>query len=322
MRRDIAIGLLCALVMSLLTIAAAPTAAHRRMALITTGSAKDSAWNRLAFEAATAIQDKHGWILGYTAADEAAAYKSALRDYANEGYNLIICHDARYLNAAREIATQFPNSMIVVSGSADGGRGIATLDIRLWDASYLCGVLAARLVPDGPAGIVGPRKPITVTRMFDAFVNGLRSVKPAYPVEYKYVARPNDPAQTKHATRRLIDKHGVKVIFQNTGAAAAVFEAASGVYVFGANSNQNRISPTVVPASAVIDMQLIFRTLTNAVEDETFEPKTYTHNLVTGGVDIWLNPAVADKWPAGTLQQLEKTKQAIIAGQIDVLKAR
>lgn len=327
MPRNIAIRSLCTLAMSLLTIGAAapghhPPTAHRRMALLTTGSVKDSAWNRLAFEAATAIQDEHGWIFGYTAADDATAYKAALSKYAEEGYDLIICHDAAYLNAAREIAPRFPNSNIVVSGSADAGGGVATLDIRLWEASYLCGAVAARLVPDGPAGIVGPRKPVTVSKTLAAFVNGLRSVKPGYPVEYKYVARPNDPAQTKHATRRLIDKHGVKVIFQNIGAAAAVFEAASGVYVFGANSNPNRISPTVVPASAVIDMELIFRKLTKAVEEQTFEPKTYTHSLASGGVDIVLNPAVADKWPAGTLQHLDKTKRAIIAGRINVLKAR
>lgn len=327
MPRNIVVRSLCTLAMSVLTIAAAapdhsPPAAHRRMALLTTGSVKDSAWNRLAFEAATAIQDEGTWTFGYTAADDATAYEAALSGYAKEGYNLIICHDAAYSNAARKIAPGSLDSNIVVSGSADSGRGVATLDIRLWEASYLCGVLAARLVPDGPAGIVGPRRPVTVSKTLAAFVNGLRSVKRGYPVEYKYVARPNDPAQTRHATRRLIDRYGVKVIFQSTGAAAAVFEAARGVYVFGANSNQNRISPTVVPASAVIDMELIFRKLTKAVEDETFEPKTYTHSLVSGGVDIVLNPAFADKWPAGTLQHLDKTKRAIIAGRIDVLKAQ
>src|SRR5262249_6786127 len=153
-----------------------------------------------------------------------------------------IAHGSEYAKAAREVAADFPGTKFVVTGSSDAGDGVATLDFRLWEATYLCGVLGAKLVPGGPAGLMGGQDFVTVRRTIDAFANGARSVQPGYPTFAQYVGSWDDVAKAQQTAKSLIATRGVKVFFQNTDAAATgVFEAArgAGIVAFGCNSNQN-----------------------------------------------------------------------------------
>lgn len=296
-----------------------------RCALLTPGRENDGGWNQLAYEAARALEGEGGIRLSHTHAPNATAFTSDLRDYAQQGCDLVICHGGEYVKAARQIARRFPQARIVVTGSAEGGDGIATLDFQLWQASYLCGVLAARLEPDGPAGLIGAQNFKTVKNTLDAFVHGLRSVRPDYPVFYQYTGSWDDVAKARQTARSLIETYRVRVIFQNTDAAAAgVFDAARSaqpaVYAFGCNSAQHSLAPDVVPASAVIDVQRAFRELADAVRAGRFEARNYAHTLATGGVTVTLNPAFESRWPAGTMELFERARSEIVAGRLDVLR--
>lgn len=300
-----------------------------RVALLLPGKENDHGWNQLAFEAAKSLETDGTATLSHTNAPNATAFKSDLRDYAQQGYDLIICHGGEFAKAAREIARQFPKSHIVVTGSAEGGDGIASLDFQLWQATYLCGVLAAKLSPDGPAGVVGGQNFSTVKNTLDAFVNGARSVRPGYKADFQYVGSWDDVAKAKQTARSLIDTYKSRVIFQNTDAAAAgIFDAAkeaspdggNPIFVFGCNSDQSPLGGAIVPASAVIDMKAAFHQLAETVRAGKFEPKVYGHDLKTGGVGVVLNPAFKDRWPAGALDSLAKAREAIVSGKIDVLK--
>lgn len=305
--------------------APAPAGEATRVALLLPGRENDRGWNQLAYEAAKALETSHGATVSHTNVPNTTAFKSDLRDYAQQGYDLIICHGGEFAKAAKEIARQFPKTRIVVTGSAEGGDGIASLDFKLWEATYLCGMLAAELSPDGPAGVIGAQNFSTVKNTMDAFVNGARSARKDYRTDYQYVGSWDDVAKAKLTARSLIDAYRARVLFQNTDAAAAgVFDAAKEsnppVLVFGCNSDQNGMAPEVVPASAIIDMKKAFAHLMDLVRDGKFEAKAYTHDLASGGVDIVLNPAFKDRWPAGAMERMEAAKARIQSGKLDVLR--
>lgn len=314
-----------AVCLALLTGLAATAAGQTgtlRVALLLPGRENDGGWNQLAFEAARALESDSVKV-SHTNTPNAAAFKSDLRDYAQQKFDLVICHGGEFVKAAREIARQFPDTHIVVTGSGEGGDGLTTLDFRLWEATYLCGVLAARLAPRGDVGVIGAQNFSTVKNTLDAFANGVRSVAPERPVHYEYTGSWDDIAKARQTTRSLIDAFRVTVIFQNTDAAArGVFDAAKGVYAFGSNSDQSPLAPEVVPASAVIDMKRTFKLLVEDLRAGRLERRTYAHDLSSGGVNVVLNPAFKDKWPPGALEAMEAARRAISAGEIDVLKPK
>jgi len=296
-----------------------------RVALLHPGRETDGGWNQLAYQALMKLHDATGAEVRHTFSPSSATFKSDLRDYAQQGYTLVICHGSEYVKAAREVAASFPATKFVVTGSADAGGGVATIDFRLWEATYLCGLLGAKLVPAGPAGLIGGQDFMTVRNTMNAFANGAKSVRADYQAYSQFVGSWDDVAAAQQTARSLIETRGVKVIFQNCDAAAqGVFQAAAGaeVFAFGANSDQNAISPGVVPASAVIDMEKAFELVLKSIEAGDFEAKAYVGDLKSGVIDVVLNPEFAQRWPPGALHDFEEAKAGIIEGKLDVLAGK
>src|SRR5262249_40694261 len=153
-------------------------AAPLKVALLHPGRENDRGWNQLAYEALMKLGSKPGVTVKHAYVPNESNFKSDMRAFAGQGYGLVICHGGEYVKAAKQVAADFPKTQFVVTGSADAGEGVATLDFRLWEATYLCGMLAAAMVPDGPAGIIGGTDSAPVRQTLDAFANGARAVKP------------------------------------------------------------------------------------------------------------------------------------------------
>lgn len=299
-----------------------PPNAAMRVALLHPGRENDGGWNELAVTALKRLQDRMGATIRHTYAPNKSTYKSDLRDYAAQGYTLVVGHGSEFVKSAREVAPGFPGTAFLVTGSADAGDGVATLDFRLWEATYICGVLAAHLAPDGPAGLIGGQDFVTVRKTMDAFANGARSVRPDYPTFAQYVGSWDDVARAEQTARAQIETRKVKIIFQNTDAAArGIFSAAaeSGVLVFGCNSDQNALSPRIIPASAVIHMERGFELVLADIRRGQFAPKVYVCDLKSGVIDVELNPAFKDRWPVGAIEAGKLARGAIIEGTLDVL---
>lgn len=301
------------------TTASAPVL---RIALLHPGRENDGGWNELAYHALLQLRDAGVAQVQHTLTINRATFKSEMRDYAQSGCQIVIAHGSEYVKAAREIAREFPRTKFVVTGSGDGGEGVVTLDFRLWEATYLCGVLAAGLAPGGPAGLIGAEDIVTVRRTMDAFARGAQSVEPTYRVYAQYVGSWDDIARAQQTARSLIETRGVKVIFQNVDAAArGVFEAASaaGVLAFGCNSDQSALAPTLVPASAVIRMDLAFRRLADDVRQDRWTDGSVSCDLRSGLIDVLINPAFSQRINAATRGAFERARAAIVAGGLDVL---
>ena len=108
---------------------------------------------------------------------------------------------------------------------------------------------------------------------FLAFEAGVHAVKPSTRVLTSYVGSWEDASTAKEQAIAQI-RRGVDVIFQNADAAGlGVFQAAresKGVYVFGANADQNGVAPDVIIASVAIDLPHAFLIVARSVKAGTF----------------------------------------------------
>ena len=105
---------------------------------------------------------------------------SAARQYAAQGYNIIIGHGAQYKNMVLEMAGEFPNVTFAFGTSAEvGPKNVFTYMPESEETGYLNGVIAGLSTKSNIVGYVGPVDGGDAARYGRGFVLGVQSVNPA-----------------------------------------------------------------------------------------------------------------------------------------------
>ena len=104
---------------------------------------------------------------------------SAARQYAAQGYNIIIGHGAQYKNMILEMADEFPNVTFAFGTSAEvGPKNVFTYMPESEETGYLNGVIAGLTTKSNIIGYVGPVDGGDAARYGRGFVLGIQSVNP------------------------------------------------------------------------------------------------------------------------------------------------
>ena len=83
---------------------------------------------------------------------------AAIRDYASQGYNLIIAHGSQYGSSLQEIAPDFPRPVFAWGTTVDtfGQPNIFAYQASAEEGGFVNGVMAATLSKSNVIGVVGP----------------------------------------------------------------------------------------------------------------------------------------------------------------------
>ncbi|MGH7789577.1 MAG: BMP family protein [Candidatus Binatia bacterium] len=302
---------------------AAGAPATFKVALLSPGPVSDAGWNALAYEGLLAIRDQLGAEIAQVQTKTPADFESGFRDFAQRGFNLIFGHGFEFQDAAAAVAPGFPKTVFITTSGNTVRPNVAPLRFMLEEATYLEGMLTGLLSKTGKAGAVGGMAIPSVTSTIQAYEAGAKSVRPDFVVMTSYVGNWEDVGAAKEASLALIQQ-GADFLFHNADAAGlGVFQAAQdrGVYAFGANKNQNDVAPTVVLASAVIDIPRAFVAVARQVKDGTFVAQIEKMGMKDGVVSLQWNAALAAKVPADAKAKVDAAQQAILAGTLIVPSA-
>ena len=104
--------------------------------------------------------------------DDAAA---AIRDYATQGYDLVIAHGSQYGSSLQEIAPDFPETSFAWGTTVDtfGQPNIFAYEAASQEGGYVNGVLAATLSNSKVIGVVGPIETGDAKLYVDGFKAGV-----------------------------------------------------------------------------------------------------------------------------------------------------
>jgi len=299
-----------------------------KIALLCTGSVTDGGWNQLAKEGIDQVARTLGAKVSVLQKVSQEKAGDELRDYAAEGYHLVIAHGYEYLNPAAEAAKSAGTMAIVVCGADVAKPGIVTIDFDLSHASYQVGILAARLSKTGKLGFIGGAPIPSVKACYRGFLAGARSVRPDATVAETYTSW-DQPQQSKAQTEALLAQ-GVDAIYPDVDAASrGVFEAIAAhnakggarAWVFGcvADQNANPICTDAMPASAVINLGETFLALAKAVQAGTFTPGLRREDLARGTCVLILNPALLGTVVTPALKaEVESAGVKLAAGEIAI----
>ncbi|MBI4581307.1 MAG: BMP family protein [Planctomycetes bacterium] len=273
------------------------------------GSTADAGWYYSAKGGAVRIGRELKLVEPVSVIENVAASqrKAALRDYARNGYALVICHGYEFNQPVKEIAADFPATTFIVSGYDQPSDDFGSIVYQLGEAAYLCGAVAAQVSQTGCVGFIAAQQVPPVELCYHGFRSGFLKYRSdgrvREPVYINGVNPWEDSAAAKVKTQALLgtsDPCTIDVLFQNADAASrGVFEAveqhAGGapVFVFGANRDQNGTTATSkVLASAVIRVDEAFLRVARQVRAGTYKPRVESQTVATGVIDCVLNPSL------------------------------
>ncbi|MFQ5434654.1 MAG: BMP family ABC transporter substrate-binding protein, partial [Anaerolineae bacterium] len=147
-----------------------------KVAVVMPSATNDLAFSQSMFDALTNIQNEMGaenfefvFADGMFVVDDAAA---AVRDWAGQGYDLIIAHGSQYGASLQEIAPDFPDVSFAwgTAGDTFGQPNIYAYEANSQEGGYVNGVLAASLSKSGTIGVVGPLEVGDAKLYVDGFI--------------------------------------------------------------------------------------------------------------------------------------------------------
>ena len=296
-----------------------------RIAIVMPSATTDLAWSQSIYDALVQIQADNGgeeaieiaYTEGMFNVTDAAA---ALRDYAADGYNMVIAHGTQFGTSLFEIAPDFPDTSFaygtaVNTGANEGLENVFAYEARAEEGGYVNGVLAASLSESGIIGVVGPVEAGDAKLYIDGFIAGAMATNPDGVVNVSYTGSFGDTALAAEAANVHIDA-GADVL---TGSAQQVVGAVgvakeAGVPWLGTQSDQSPLAPEIVVASQLYDWIPTVMDMIEKHQAGEMGGASYKLTLAEGGLVMSYAEGVSEEAVAAA----EAAVAAITAGEIAI----
>ncbi len=288
-----------------------------RVALLTPGPISDQAWNGGAYKGLQRIRDSLGAEISNVQTKTPAEFEENFRQYASQGYNLVIGHGFEFQDAALRVAEEFPKTVFIVTSGDRNSPNVAGINFAFQDGAYLAGLVAGAMTRSNTIGVIGGTELPPVKTSFDAFASGAKSVNPNVKVLTSYLGNWDDVSAGREQALAQIGQ-GADVIFQNADAAGlGVFQAvreSRDVFIIGANSDQNSLAPGVTLGSVVIDLPHALLSIAREVHDGLFVSRPITYGAKDNVVRLVLNPQLTSRIPPAALLAVDSVQKRLVAG--------
>ncbi len=302
----------------------APAAEPFRVAVVMPSAINDLAFSQSMYDALIRVQEEMGgpdnFEIVYSESmfvvDDAAA---AIRDYATQGYDLVIAHGSQYGSSLQEIAPDFPETAFAWGTTVDtfGQPNIFAYEAASQEGGYVNGVLAATLSTSNVIGVIGPIETGDAKLYVDGFKAGALATKPDAQVNVNYIGSFSDVALASESATTQISA-GADVL---SGTAQMVVGAIgkaeeANVLWFGTQSNQSSLAPSIVVSSQVYHWEVMLKEMIGLIQAGTLGGQSFTANLENGGEVIEFNSDYALPEEAKALA--DETIKGIIDGTITI----
>jgi basic membrane protein A len=298
-----------------------------RVAVVMPSAINDLAFSQSMYDALIAMQKKMGgpdkmemvYSENMFVVDDAAA---AIRDYASQGYDLVIAHGSQYGSSLQEIAPDFPDTAFAWGTTVDtftdqGINNVFAYEARAEQGGYVNGVMAASLTKTNIIGIIGPIETGDAKLYVDGFVAGAKATNPDVLVNVNWIGSFSDVALASEAANTHISA-GADIL---SGTAQMVVGAIgvakeNGVLWFGTQSSQTSLASDIVVANQVYEWTVVLDDIFNLIEQGTLGGKSYALTLENNGLVIDYNPDF--DMPDDVKNLAQMTIQGIVDGSISV----
>lgn len=280
------------------------------------GSPVENAWNSVLHKALQDAAAEGAIEYVFSEGVSGTDYPRAMREYAEQGHQLIIGEAYAVEKQAREVAADYPETAFVLGSSGkEEGDNFGVFGTWNHDGAYLAGMLAGKMTQSNVVGSVGAMPIPEVNMLINAFAAGVKAVNPEARHLVTFIGTFFDPPKAREAGLAQIDA-GADILFgERIGTADAARER--GIKAVGSLIDYTPRYPETVFANALWGFRPILDAALADVAAGKPVGRDYTAYglLKEGGSDIAYAKGVA---PAEAEAAMEAKRAEIKAGSFEV----
>jgi|TARA_Y100000782_G_scaffold49688_1_gene55441 basic membrane lipoprotein Med (substrate-binding protein (PBP1-ABC) superfamily) len=243
-------------------------------------------------------------------------YERVMREYAENGSDLIVGEVFGVERAARKVAADYPETAFLMGSSfAPDGENFSVFDNFIHEPSYLVGMAAGKATESNKIGMVGGFAIPEVNRLMHAFMAGAKSVNPDVEFMVTFINSWYDPPKAKEAAFAMIDNGADIMYAERFGVSDAAKER--GILAVGNVIDTAADYPGTILGSALWHMEATIDHAIEAVKAGEFKAEDYGKYsyMEFGGGSVVLDPALL---PDGTVEEVEAKQAEILDGSFTV----
>lgn len=260
-----------------------------KVATVLTGPINDAGWNESAYKGLLKAKETLGVEVAYTENVPQPDFETAIRDYADKGYDLIIAHGFEFTDAAKAVAPNYPDiQFAVVNGSVAQEPNLGSFRFDTPQVGFLAGAFAGLITKSNVVGMIGGMKFPHIQDSLTGFEAGAKYVNPDVKVLQAYTESWTDIPKGKETALAMIDQ-GADVVCTNANQVGlGGIEAAKerGVYAIGYIDDQYKVAPGTVPVSAIQSVEDLVVKIIEMAKAEPIKPQTYLLGAKDGVVRL------------------------------------
>jgi basic membrane protein A len=297
------------------------------IALVTDALFSDAGWGAFGYNAAQVLNSKYDHEVDFKDDVPIPDIETTLRDYAAEGYDMIIAQGFEWGDPAVKVGKDYPDTKFVVFTGLANSTNVASIFPKQQEGAYLLGALAAMMSKTGIIGFIGGERYPNLINVYEGYKQGAKAIDNNIEVLDTYLNDWDSPEKGNEAAMSQINKGADLLLHVADTSGHGVIQAAKekGVYAFGAVSDQNILAPNTVLSSFVLDVVKAFDQAAKMVQEGNFTGQIFTPGLeasknASGEGIVYIAPfhSLENKVPNGIKAKFEQLEQDVLKGKIVV----
>jgi basic membrane protein A len=293
-----------------------------KVRVITVTPVTAGTWDPAQKAAYDSVVEANGWDLQVAEAVPYGKADQVLRQWGNQGVDVVFSTDNGFQDALLAAAKRFPDTAwVMMSGlsSTEGLPNVAAYTFDWCELGYIQGALGGLVSEKGKIGAVGPIPILPAQQTVAGQQAGAKDVKQGTSVSLEYSGDFIDAQKGQSVTSSLIGKGADVIVSVTQGGIAPQIAAraqAEDVNYIGSYDDEEKFAPKATVGSVVVDLSNGYEQAVKTWLDGSFDPSIHTTGAAEGTIKVNVRDdlsdvdsemqAVMDKvksgeveWPAG-----------------------
>jgi basic membrane protein A len=291
-------------------------ATKKKVAMVLPGLKTDEAFNQYTYEGMERAAKDFNLETAYKEEVKQDEQVEVIRQFAQQGYDIIIGQGGQFGEALQTVAKEFPNQKFIFSVATDTGGvpNLTAATVSYSHAGYIAGVMACSVTKKNKIAMILGEWYDPHRQMFASFEKGAQTC--GKQVEVKSVATGSwsDVNKAREAALALV-ADGVDVLMPVLDAAyVGVLTAAQDskdVLVVGAVTDTSKVAPTVTVGSATFNWNELGY---QEAAGKLLDGKSH----VLGMADNGITPVTNDLLPADGKAAVQKAVDGLKSGALGI----
>lgn len=290
-----------------------------KVAMIMSGPINDAGWNQSAYEGLKAAEDKYKVEGAYTENVAQPDQESVIRDYADKGYNLIICHGFQFSDTVKNVAPSFPNvTFAVVNGNSSQEPNMSSFRFNTPETGFLAGAIAGLITQSNTVAMIGGTKAPHIEDALKGFEAGAKYVNPSVNVLTGFIQSDTDVAKGKEMSMAMIEKSADVIAGNANQASLGVIDAAKNknIKAIGYISDQYNVAPDTVFVSTIQSINFMVMSIVDKKVNNDFKAGLYLSGYKDGAIYLSDWHGNDKNLPAGAMDKIKEIMNGMKDGSL------